>query len=48
MEADCSLVFTNSPYMTAVINMENAIIDAVTGDLTSAAVYMVTFLIDNK
>lgn len=45
-EGLCSLV--NFDLRTAIINTENALIDAVTASITTGTCYMATFLVDDR
>ena len=49
IERHCLLALVNSINLrNNIIDLENALIEALTGDLATGVIYMSTFLVDNR
>ena len=48
IEEQCSGEIVNDPILTALVDLENAIIDAATSGLTKGMCYSLTFLIQDR
>jgi hypothetical protein len=48
IDALCAKAVVNSSLRTSLLNIENAVIDAITSGLTDRAVYLVTFRINER